>query len=435
MDNFRNLMMIVILSWTSFLGALPTSPTIVSGTVTFDTSMPNTLIVNSTSDLSIVNWGSFSVAGYETVIFNLPSSTSAILNRVTGAVLSQIYGFIYASPTETGNGIVYLVNNNGITKGPVATIVTSGFLASTLDVSDGDFLGGGNMTFTNSTDQILNNKGSFIADSGDVILLGYQVIQAGNITASQGSASIGAAGEIIFNPNTAQRLQIVQTTGAVKPTGISAWFNSLFYEKKETVIVPTGITIAYASIINAYQAEVKADGTLYTTAIDHEGSISITGTMSNTGNVIFDATGGYNYVNSSIKCQNFDATGGSVMVLGGSIELDSRALIMCSGANGGGQISIGGGLNGIGTPYNSQSTVMQLGALLIGDAGMSGDGGQLVVWSDNTTEFYGSIFARGGKNSGNGGTVQICGVNSLINQGNVDVSAVSGSPGQNLGCP
>ena len=52
---------------------------------------------------------------------------------------------------------------------------------------------------------------------------------------------------------------------------------------------------------------------------------------------------------------------------------------------------------------------------------MSGDGGQLVVWSDNTTEFYGSIFARGGKNSGNGGTVQICGVNSLINQGNVDV--------------
>ena len=226
-------MMIVILSWTSFLGALPTSPTVVSGTVTFDTSMPNILIVNSTSDLSIVNWGSFSVAGYETVIFNLPSSTSAILNRVTGGILSQIYGFIYASPTETGNGIVYLVNNNGITKGPVATIVTSGFLASTLDVSDGDFLGGGNMTFTNSTDQILNNKGSFIADSGDVILLGYQVIQAGNITASQGSASIGAAGEIIFNPNTAQRLQIVQTTGAEKPTGISAWFNSLFYEKKK----------------------------------------------------------------------------------------------------------------------------------------------------------------------------------------------------------
>ena len=120
--------------------------------------------------------------------------------------------------------------------------------------------------------------------------------------------------------------------------------------------------------------------------------------MSNTGNVIFDATGGYNYVNSSIKCQNFDATGGNVTVLGGSIELDSRALIMCSGDNGGGQISIGGGLNGIGTPYNSQSTVMQRGALLIGDAGMSGDGGQLVVWSDNATEFYGSIFARGGRN-------------------------------------
>jgi filamentous hemagglutinin family protein len=435
MGNFRNLVMIGILSWMSFLGALPTSPTVVSGSVTFDTSVPNTLIVNSTSDLSIVNWSSFTVLGYETVIFNLPSSTSSILNRVTGGVLSQIYGFIYASPTETGNGIVYLVNNNGISKGAVATIVTSGFLASTLDVADGDFLGGGNMTFTNSTNQILNNNGSFIADAGDVILLGYQVIHAGNITASQGSASIGAGAEIIFNPTNAQRLQIVQTTGLVKPKGIIDSLSSLFFEKKETAIVPTGITIAYASNINAYQAEVRADGSLSTTAIDYEGSIAVTGTMNNSGNVIFDATGGYNYLNSSIYCQNFDETGGSVMVLGGSIELDRRALFLCSGANGGGQISIGGGLNGVGTPYNSQNTVMQRGALLLGDATLAGDGGQVVIWSDNTTQFYGSIYSRGGKNSGNGGTVQVCGVDALTNQGHIDVSAISGSAGQDLGCP
>ena len=144
---------------------------------------------------------------------------------------------------------------------------------------------------------------------------------------------------------------------------------------------------------------MKADGSLYTTAIDHEGLIAITGTMSNTGNVIFDPTGGYNYINSNIQCQNFDETGGNVTFLGGSIELDNSALIICSGVNGGGQISVGGGLNGIGTPYNSQSTVMQRGALLIADASVASDGGQLVVWSDNTTEFYGSIFSRGGKNS------------------------------------
>jgi hypothetical protein len=316
----------------------------------------------------------------------------------------------------------------------VATIATSGFLASTLDVSDGDFLGGGNMTFTNSTNQILNNKGSFIADAGDVILLGYQVIHAGNITAPEGSASLGAGAEIIFQPASAQRLQIVQTQVPAKKAGISGWFSSLFFER-ETGIVPVGVTIASGSTINAYQAEVKADGTLYTKAIDHEGMIAITGTMSNTGNVIFDATGGYNYINSSIQCQNFDETGGSVMVLGGSIELDNSAMIICSAPNGGGEISIGGGLNGIGAPYNSQSTVMQLGALLIGDASMSGDGGQIVVWSDNATEFYGSIFSRGGKNSGNGGTVQVCGVSSVTNQGNVDVSAISGSPGEDLGCP
>ena len=254
------------------------------------------------------------------------------------------------------------------------------------------------MTFTNSTNQTLNNNGSIITDSGDTILLGYQVVHAGNITSPQGSASLGAGGQIVFNPNNAQRLQIVQVAGPAEPTGISAYFNSLFAEKKEKVIVPTGVAIASGSNINAYQAEVKADGSLYTTAIDHEGLIAITGTISDNGNVIFDPTNGVNYINANIRCQNFDGTGGNVTFLGGSIELDNSALIICSGSNGGGEITIGGGLNGIGTPYNSQSTVMQRGALLIADASVASDGGQVVVWSDNTTEFYGSIFSRGGKN-------------------------------------
>lgn len=432
MGDFRNLL-IGIVSWTGFLGALPTSHSVVSGSVTFDTSKPNILIVNSSTDLSIVNWGDFSVLEHETVIFNLPSSTSAILNRVTGAVPTQINGFIYASPTRAGKGVVYLVNNNGISKGPMAAIAASGFLASTLDAQDGDFLAGGNMIFTNSTNQTLNNNGSIVTDMGDTILLGYQVIQSGNITSLEGSASLGAGAEIIFQPASAQRLQIVQGGGAAGLTGIIDSFYSLFFERP-AIILPTGIAIASASHIAANQAEVKADGDLYTKAIAHEGFLAITGTISNGGNVIFDATGGFSYVNSSIKCRNFDETGGNIMVLGGSIELDNSAKIICSGSNGGGQISIGGGLNGVGAPYNSQHTVVQRGAILIGDATVASDGAQVVVWSDNTTEFYGSIYSRGGKTFGNGGTVQVCGINASTNHGNIDVSATNGSPGQKLGC-
>jgi filamentous hemagglutinin family protein len=415
MAYFQGKLILGIVACTTFLGALPTSPTVVSGTnVTFDNSTMGVLTVSSDSPTTIVEWDSFSVANGEVVVFNLPSTDSTILNRVTGAVPSAIYGYVYASPDTQGLGTVYLVNTSGISKGPVATVVTNGFLASTLDVPNGDFLAGGAMTFTDSTQQTINNNGSIVTDMSDAILLGYQVVHAGNITAYQGSASMGAGAEIVVQPANPQRLTIVQ--GA---TGSAA----------------TGVTLATGSYINAYQAEIKADGNLYTTAIDQEGRLKITGTDTEVANVIFDSTGGTTYLNAIITCQNSDGTGGTATVLGNSIELDNSATITCSGPSGGGQISIGGGLNGSGTPYNSQNTVMQVGALLFTDATTAGNGGQTVVWSDNVTAFYGSIFSRGGINSGNGGTVQVCGVNSLTNQGNIDISAVRGSNGTKLGCP
>ena len=261
MAYFQGKLILGIVACTTFLGALPTSPTVVSGTnVTFDNSTMGVLTVSSDSPTTIVEWDSFSVANGEVVVFNLPSTDSTILNRVTGAVPSAIYGYVYASPDTQGLGTVYLVNTSGISKGPVATVVTNGFLASTLDVPNGDFLAGGAMTFTDSTQQTINNNGSIVTDMSDAILLGYQVVHAGNITAYQGSASIGAGAEIVVQPANPQRLTIVQ--GA---TGSAA----------------TGVTLATGSYINAYQAEIKADGNLYTTAIDHEGRLKITGTDTN----------------------------------------------------------------------------------------------------------------------------------------------------------
>lgn len=403
--------MITSLLFTAFLGALPTSPTVVAGNVTFDTSTPGVLIVTSTSDRSIVSWNSFSVDGSDTVIFQLPFATSAILNKVTGSTPSQIDGFIYASQNANGNGIVYLVNNNGISKGSVATVLTNGFLASTLNANNGEFLAGGAMTFTDSTQQAINNDGSIVTYLSDTILLGYQVNHTGNITAAQGFASLGAGSQIVLQPSGPQRLSIV--SGSSGST-------------------TTGLTTGNISTINSLQAELMADGALYTNAIDHEGTITINGTGGASFNL--DSTNGLSIVNGMITCQNSDGTGGLVTVLGNSILLNNSCFIDCSGQNGGGQIFVGGGPFGSVTPYNAQTTIMQIGARLITDATQTGNGGQAVLWANGTTNFFGNISSLGGIQSGDGGTAQVCGLTSLTNDGYIDVSAPAGQEGTIYDC-
>jgi hypothetical protein len=60
------------------------------------------------------------------------------------------------------------------------------------------------------------------------------------------------------------------------------------------------------------------------------------------------------------------------------------------------------------------------------DAITSGDGGKVIVWSDDTTRAYGSISARGGAQSGNGGFVEVSGKNWLDFNATVNTSAVKG---------
>ena len=61
-----------------------------------------------------------------------------------------------------------------------------------------------------------------------------------------------------------------------------------------------------------------------------------------------------------------------------------------------------------------------------------GDGGKIVVWADDATEFYGTAVSRGGNNSGNGGVVEISGGRRVVANGHVDVSAKAGRDGHYL---
>ena len=62
----------------------------------------------------------------------------------------------------------------------------------------------------------------------------------------------------------------------------------------------------------------------------------------------------------------------------------------------------------------------------------TGNGGQVVFWSDDTTTFAGRIEVRGGAQGGNGGLAEVSGKQSLRYSGITDARADKGNTGELL---
>ncbi|WP_181175968.1 filamentous hemagglutinin N-terminal domain-containing protein, partial [Mesorhizobium sp. B2-3-4] len=87
---------------------LPTGGKVASGGVTISNPSTAQLNIKQSTSSAIVNWQSFSIGAGSTVNIDQPTSTSTMLNRVTGGTRSTIAGQLNA------NGQVFLVNPNGI---------------------------------------------------------------------------------------------------------------------------------------------------------------------------------------------------------------------------------------------------------------------------------------------------------------------------------
>jgi filamentous hemagglutinin family protein len=123
--------------------ANPTGGTVTSGSASFSTS-GNSLTITNTAG-TIINWQSFSIGVNEITRFLQSSSSSSVLNRVigkNGVVPQSVIDGVLSS-----NGRVFLLNSSGILIGAGARIDVAGFVASSLRLSDTDYLAG-RMHFT-----------------------------------------------------------------------------------------------------------------------------------------------------------------------------------------------------------------------------------------------------------------------------------------------
>ncbi|MDQ3140574.1 MAG: hypothetical protein M3Q15_07595, partial [Pseudomonadota bacterium] len=129
-------------------------------------------------------------------------------------------------------------------------------------------------------------------------------------------------------------------------------------------------------------------------------------------------------------------TGGAVQIFGDTVIVGDNALIDARGNAGGGTIHVGGGWQGatIDGHASSVRAGVSASATLDASATDSGDGGEIVLWSDvnNTASMtlaHGSFYARGGANGGDGGRIETSGRNLVTTGVRGSASARRGAAG------
>ncbi|MBP9061423.1 MAG: hypothetical protein KBF98_14045 [Rhodoferax sp.] len=150
---------------------------------------------------------------------------------------------------------------------------------------------------------------------------------------------------------------------------------------------------------------------------EHAGVIRLEGGTTRVGGVLdVSALGGH---------------GGTVQVLGQQVEVAGGARIDASGSNGGGTVLVGGDYQGQNTAVpNAKTTLVAATASLKADATVSGDGGKIIAWADDTTRAHGDFSAQGGAQGGHGGLIETSGKRALdVTHARVNASAPKGSNG------
>ncbi|NES18934.1 MAG: filamentous hemagglutinin N-terminal domain-containing protein, partial [Symploca sp. SIO3E6] len=348
--------------------------------------------------------------------------TQNILGRVTGGNASMIDGLIRVSGSDAN---LFLMNPAGIIFGSNARLdVPSSFTATTANS-----IGFGDSWFNafgeNNYAALVGNPGAFaftLSNPGSIInagelgvrqgesltLLGGTVINTGTLLAPGGQITVAAVpGENlvrISQENSLLSLELDTITPGSLNSPDSA-INPVPFTPLDIPGLLTGGNVSSASGML-----VEADGTVRLIS-------------SNTS--IPTASG------TAIVSGTVDASGSStseINILGDRTGI-LNATIQANGDTGGGTIRIGGDYQGGGSVFNASRTFVDGNSTITADALRAGNGGRVIVWADDVTGFYGNITARGGQESGNGGFVEVSGLDFLDFQGVVDTSAPNGAMG------
>ncbi|EAP7621649.1 filamentous hemagglutinin N-terminal domain-containing protein [Salmonella enterica] len=386
---------------------LPTGGQIVGGQGSISTSGNQMTIHQQTQNMA-TNWHSFDIGKNNTVQFVQPNSSSVALNRVTGASGSQIMGTLKA------NGQVFILNPNGVLFGKNARVDVGGLVAATKNISTTDFMKG-QYTLSGSGNpgaQVVNQGSLTTSKGGYIVLAGERVSNSGTVTTPSGK-TILAAGKTVT-------LQL--DNGGLTSVSVNGSVVNALVENQGLISATNGQVYLTA----------KGQDMLLNTVVNNSGTVEAKGLANRGGEIVLNG-GDSGVVSQSghLLADSQTGQGGKITLEGQNIHLAGGSLTTATGKTGGGEVYVGGGWQGQDSHIkNASKVVMDKTATVDVSATENGNGGTAVLWSDDYTNFRGTVLAKGGAKLGDGGRVETSSHRNLQASGAVDASARAGHGGE-----
>jgi len=318
--------------------------------------------INSNAGNNIITWNNFDIGENATLTFNQASGW--VLNNVQAgdAMATGIFGDLFGPDC----GLI-VVNPLGVVFGPDSLVQAQNFIASSLSISDADFMNG-IYSFTGGGVGEVANYGSISAEQ--VALIGKKVLNAGVIR-SPGGYVLMAAGDRVFLGQ--EGSDVVVEVGSVTVP-------------QDTPIEGLGDVINEGTIEAAGGKIVLAAGDTFSRAIDGLDSLSLA------------VSGGTGRVGQfgTINADGVEGDGGSVTLTAADVvALGSDSVTTANaGTNGnGGEVIV----------YSPEMALFRPSAL---------------------------VEAKGGSQSGDGGFFEISGHEYVEVVGQIDLTAENGAKGQ-----
>ena len=399
--NFFVSSALVLLTAVSPVYCLPQDEQVVSGSAQFDRSTANTLNVNTPSDKLIVNYSGFDIAQAETVNFNQPSSSSVALNRVTGGNPSAIFGALRA------NGQIFVVNPNGIMFGPNSRVDVAGLVASTLDISNEDFLSGKYNFFKNGENAYIINQGNIsIGNGGYACLLSAGIDNKGTIQAELGTAVLASGEKITLALDDLNDISVVVDEGVRNQVFGPDNKNILDAVKNSgTISANGGKVILTAKVLNK----------VFDYAINNTGIIEANDVVNNNGVIEFVAEGAPLINTGSLEAGEVNISAPTADVISTGI-LIAKALI-----ERGASFLVGGVFEADSTNIENLDNAV---TLTTGHYGSVSDNGDIIVASGATiTLSSDAIFWADSNTNGSGAFIMNSGSSIAGNSKNLTIKA------------
>jgi len=316
--------------------ANPTGMTVGSGSAVISQNGPRLTI--TTSPIALLNWQSFNIAAGETTIFNQPSLSSVVVNRIYDQNPSQIFGSLQA------NGIVVLMNSAGFYFGPNSYVKTGGLIVSTANCLPQQSSGGAwEFNGPPPLSSIVNFGKIEVAQGGPAYLIAENIMNYGSINAPGGDIGLAAGQQVVLSDRPDGRglsMKVNLPEGSVDNYGhITADAGTIAMNAR--TVNQDGIVQANSVRNENGVIELVASDALNLGAnsqILANGDASIGGSAGGSvtlksGNIFSDATG-----------SQIDVTGGSQGGDGGSVEISAPAMpAINTQINGQAQLGWGGG--------------------------------------------------------------------------------------------